>query len=148
MVRLAIDGVAGLEVDDLEIRRDGPTYTVDTLESFPDQDLFLILGADSALGLRSWKDPDRVLELATVVVAPRPGTDSTDVAALLPEAVFLDMAVLEVSGTEIREMARTGNPFRFLVTRAVHDYIDERALYTKPGEADIVGDSKDVEESS
>lgn len=148
MVRLAIEGVAGFEVDDREIRREGPTYTVDTLASFPGDDLYLILGADSALGLHSWKEPDRIPELATIVVAPRPGTDSTEVTALVPEAVFLDMAVLEVSGTEIREMARTGSPFRFLVAPAVHAFISERDLYAEGAEADMVGDSQDMEESS
>jgi len=148
MTRLAIDEVEGFEVDDRELRRSGPTFTVDTLESFPGEELYLILGADAALGLLSWKDPDRVLDLATIVVAPRLGTDSTEVAALIPDAVFLDMAVLDVSGTELRHMAHTGSPFRFLVTTAVHDYIRHHALYTKTVEPNMVGDSQDMEESS
>lgn len=148
MVRLAIEGVEGLEVDDSEVRRGGPTYTVDTLQAFPNDDVYLIVGADAAIGLRSWKEPDRVLEQATIVVAPRPGTDSADVAALLPDAVFLDMAVLEVSGTEIRGLASADRAFRFLVTRAVHHYIRELGLYTKDVETDIVGASQNMEESS
>lgn len=149
MVRLAIEGVEGFEVDDREVLRDGPTYTVDTLDEFPDdEELFLILGADAALQIDTWKDPVRVLERATIVVAPRPGTDSTQVAAQLHAAVFLDMAVLEVSGTEIREMGRSGAPFRFLVPPPVFDYIEGKGLYAEPAEADIVLESKDVEESS
>ncbi len=149
MVRLATAGIDGFEVDDQEIRRDGPTYTIDTLSSYPDdEELFLILGADAALGVHSWKDPDGVLARATIVVAPRPGTDSTDVAALLPDALFLDMSVLEVSGTEIREMARSGTPYRFLVTSVVYGYIEANGLYAQQPEKDRVGDFTDMEESS
>lgn len=149
MVRRAVEGVDGFEVDDREVLRDGPTYTVDTLDGFPeDEKLFLILGADAALRIPTWKDSERVLGRATIVVAPRPGTNSIDVAALLSEAVFLDMAVLEVSGTEIREMGRVGSPFRFLVPAPVFDYIEEKDLYAESGETDIVLESKDAEESS
>lgn len=149
MVRRAVEGVDGFEVDDREVLRDGPTYTVDTLDDFPeDEDLFLILGADAALRLDTWKDHLRVLERAVIVVAPRPRIDLTEVAALLEEALFLDMAMLEVSGTELREMGRVGSPFRFLVPAPVFDYIEEKGLYAKSVETDIVMESKDAEESS
>ncbi len=81
-------------------------------------------------------------------MVPRPGTDARDVQATLPGAVFLDMAVLEISGTEIREMAAIGEPFRFLVPLAVHDYIESVGLYAEPGGDDMVGDSSDQEEGS
>lgn len=149
MVRLAIGGVEGFEVDDQEIFRDGPTYTIDTLGSYPaDEELFVILGADAASRLHTWRAPDRVLSRATVVVAPRPGTDSTTVSALLADAMFLDMAALEVSGTEIREMARSGVPYRFLVPEPVHDYIGTHGLYPDMSEVNSVGESTDMEESS
>lgn len=149
MALRAIEGIAGFEVDDQEVLRDGPTYTIDTLRSYPDdEELFLILGADAALRIPSWKSPDEVLVRATVVVAPRPGTDSTEVAAMVANAVFLDMAVLEVSGTEIRQMAAAGAPFRFLVPAPVHDYIEASGLYTKGSEPNRVEDSTDMEESS
>jgi nicotinate-nucleotide adenylyltransferase len=149
MTELAIEGVDGFEVDPLELKREGPTYTVDTLTGFPpDEELVLILGADAALGIPTWHRFHEVLQRARVLVAPRPGTDSTAVAVALPDASFLDMAVLEVSGTEIREMAAAGGPFRFLVTEPVHRYIEENRLYAQPGKDDMVRDSPETEESS
>jgi len=148
MARLAVAGVEGLEVDDREMGRDGPTYTVDTLASFPeDEKLHLVLGADAALGIPSWKDPDEVRRQATLLVVPRPGVDSTEVGDLFPEAVFVDMAVLEISGTEIRDLARRRAPFRFLVTEEVYEYIVAHDLYAQDPPANRVGDSTDTEDS-
>ena len=148
MARLAVAGVEGLEVDDREMGRDGPTYTVDTLASFPeDEKLHLVLGADAALGIPSWKGPDEVRRQATLLVVPRPGVDSTEVGDLFPEAVFVDMAVLEISGTEIRDLARRRAPFRFLVTEEVYEYIVAHDLYAQDPPANRVGDSTDTEDS-
>lgn len=132
MTRIAVDGVPGFVADPRELERDGPTYTIDTLESLdPDDEVFIILGADAALGIHTWRRSEEVLDRATILVAPRPGTDSTMVGELLPDAVFLDMAVLEMSGTEIRHLVASGQPFRFLVTAGVHRYIVENGLYTE-----------------
>jgi nicotinate-nucleotide adenylyltransferase len=149
MTRLAIAGVEGFELDDREVRRDGPTYTADTLATFPpDEELFLILGADAASRIRTWDRADQVLARATVLVLPRPGTDSTTVFEVLPDAVFLDMAVLEISGTDIRNLARDGQAFRFLVEGSVHSYIKSNGLYPDRREADRVGEAIEMEESS
>ncbi|MCZ6631131.1 MAG: nicotinate-nucleotide adenylyltransferase [Actinobacteria bacterium] len=149
MVRLATVGVDGFHADDREATRDGLTYTVDTLATFPDsEELFLILGADAAFRVPTWERHREVLDRATVLVVPRSGTDSLAVANILPDAVFLDMAVLEVSGTEIRAMARNGNPFRFLVSDEVHTYISENNLYAEAGIADMVEGPTDMEEPS
>jgi nicotinate-nucleotide adenylyltransferase len=148
MARRAVAGVDGIEIDDREVGRDGPTYTVDTMTTFSgDEELFLVLGADAALGIPTWKDSARVRATATLLVVPRPGVDSTVLGELLPEAMFIDMAVLEISGTEIREMARRGAPFRFLVTEPVHEYIQSHGLYVEGGSDDRVGASNDTEDS-
>ncbi len=77
MTELAIEGIEGFEVDDRELHRDGPTYTIDTLLTFPaEEELFLILGADAAVGLPSWHRWEDVIERAGVLVVPRPGTES------------------------------------------------------------------------
>lgn len=147
MARLAVSDVDGLQVDDREVDRDGPTYTVDTLATFPeDEQIHLVLGADAALGIRSWKDSEQVRSRATLLVVPRAGIDSTVVAELIPEAVFLDMPVLEISGTEIREMARIGAPFRFLVSQPVYEYILSNDLYTDHPSGDRVEASSETEE--
>lgn len=149
MVRLATLGVDGFRADDREATRDGLTYTVDTLATFPEaEELFLILGADAALHVPTWKRYQEVLDRARVLVVPRSGTDSTAVAEILPDSVFLDMAILEVSGSEIRAMAWTGSPFRFLVGDVVHRYIVENNLYAEAGRADMVEGPTDMEEPS
>lgn len=149
MARLAAAGVEGFEVDTREVDRGGPTYTFDTLETFPgDEDLYLILGADAAAGLPTWHRVDEVLERVTVLVVPRPGVDSEAVMNVVPEARVLDMTVLGVSGTLIRRLASSGDPFRFLVPESVHDYIVEHRLYADPSEGDKVGDHSEMEESS
>lgn len=149
MVRLATLGVDGFRADDREATRDGLTYTVDTLATFPEaEELFLILGADAALHVPTWKRYQEVLDRATVLIVPRSGTDSTAVAEILPDSVFLDMAILEVSGSEIRAMAWTGSPFRFLVGDVVHRYIVENNLYAEAGRADMVEGPTDMEEPS
>jgi nicotinate-nucleotide adenylyltransferase len=149
MTRLAIEGVAGFEVDLREVGRDGPSYTIDTLSSFPEgEELSLILGADAAMGIESWHRWEEIVERAALLVVPRPGTDPRDVQSVLPDAVFLDMAVLEISGTEIREMAALGEPFRFLVTPSVYEYIVAHDLYADLEGGDRVGDSSDQEDGS
>lgn len=136
MCRRSVRGVPGLVVDDRELNRGGPTYTIETLESFPaDEDLFVIVGADAEANLETWHRYEDILERATLVVLPRPGwprVDRTGVKAV-------EMGLLEISGTDIRARVRSGRPFRYLVTHAVHDYIVEHDLYADRGGDDIVG---------
>lgn len=149
MTRLAVEGVDGFEVDDREVLRDGPTFTAETLETFPeDEEVCLILGADAASRLRTWERYEEVLQRTTILVVPRPGTDSTLVAAEVPEAVFLDMAVLEISGTDIRSMARSGRPYRFLLAGPVYEYIHANGLYTQPAGGDNLEAPERMEQSS
>ncbi|MGH8871136.1 MAG: nicotinate-nucleotide adenylyltransferase [Acidimicrobiia bacterium] len=134
MTRLAIEGVVGFELDDREIGRDGPTYTIDTLLGFPaDEELFLVLGADAAVGLPTWHRWEEIVERAGILVVPRPGTDLTGVVETVPAARVLEMAALEVSSTSIREMAAQGRPYRFLVPLEVHRFIESEGLYTQSG---------------
>jgi nicotinate-nucleotide adenylyltransferase len=132
MTRLAVEGTDRFEIDTREIDRDGPTYTIDTLLTFPpDEELFLILGADAALGLPSWHRWEEVLERAGILVVPRPGTDLAAVAATVPEASILDMSALDISSTSIRHLAASGRPYRFLVPSEVHRFIEGNGLYTQ-----------------
>ncbi len=145
MCRLAVDGVSGLEVDDREVVRSGPTYTVDTLATFPDdEELFLILGADSAARVDTWHRWEEVAARVTVAVAPRPGVSIPDLDA----AVVIDMGLLEVSGTDIRARLAAGRPCRYLVTGPVYDYLTENRLYAGGGEDDMVLSSSDLEDPS
>jgi nicotinate-nucleotide adenylyltransferase len=140
MCRLAIAGdEQRFEVSDLEAGREGPSYTVDTLEQLhsriSDSELFLIVGGDIAVGLPSWHEPDRVLSLATVAVAERPGTGRAAVEQALgrlrggERARFFDMPEIGVSSTMLRDRVRTGVPTRYLMPDAVRSYIDRHQLY-------------------
>jgi len=148
MAQLATMGVDGFEVDEREVRRDGPTYTIDTLHSFPDdEDLFVIMGADAASGFRTWHRWEDIVDRSTILVMPRPGTDPRSVGEAVPGALLLDMAPLDVSATAIRKMAGSGEPYRFLVHAAVYEYIEANHLYAQTRSGDRVGASYDQEES-
>ena len=149
MVELAIAGNDRFAVDRREIDRDGPSYTVDTLEDLhaarvaagASPDLTLILSAEAFLGLMTWREPRRVMELARVVVAPRDGYPAAGPAFLaehLPDladrATFLDGPRLRLSASELRARAAAGRSLRYLVPDAVAAYIGDHALYQTPPE--------------
>ena len=144
MVELAIAGNERFAVDRLEVDRVGPSYTVDTLESMRgarlaaglSDDLVLILSAEAFLGLMTWREPRRVVELARLVVAPRDGYPEAGpefLAAHLPDladrARFLDSPHLRLSGSELRRRAADGRSLRYLVPDAVAAYIGDHGLY-------------------
>lgn len=134
MTVLALDGIDYFEADDREVRRDGWTYTVDTLRSFPpDEDLFLIVGADAARGIPTWHEADEVVRRATVVVIPRPGVDRREVDEALSASRYewLDTPDVRLSGTMLRRRASAGRSIRFLVREAVWRYVEENRLYVR-----------------
>lgn len=151
MVGLAIAGNARFGVDRLELERAGPSYTVDTLLALrarrlaagASPDLTLILSADAFLGLMTWREPRRVLELARVVVAPRDGfadagpdflaAHLSDVPDLADRATFLDGPRLRISASELRARAAAGRSLRYLVPDAVAAYISDHGLYQHTG---------------
>ena len=135
MTRLAVDDVSYFEADDREVLREGWTYTVDTLAEFGDDDLVLILGADAAARIPTWRRPDEVLKLATVAVVPRPGTTESAVVEALPGGFhWLGGPELDISGTMLRSRLAEGRSVRFLVPDAVAAYIDEHGLYAPEGD--------------
>lgn len=149
MVELAIDDAVGFELDRREIERDGPTYTIDTLQSFGESDeLSLIVGADAAAGFHTWHRYEEILGRANLLVVPRPGVDAVAAVDRVPGARLLEMAALDVSSTMIRRMAKDGRPFRYLVTERVHKYIKARNLYTNGRIDDMVGETSETETSS
>jgi nicotinate-nucleotide adenylyltransferase len=139
MCRLAIAGDERFAVSDIEARREGPSYTVDTLQELhanqPESELFLIVGGDVALGFAGWREPERVLTLATLAVAERARNTRAAIETELglvaggERAWFFDMPAIEISSTMLRERARRGEPTRYLVPDAVRNYIDQHGLY-------------------
>lgn len=140
MCRLAIAGdERRFDVSDLEVRREGTSYTIDTLQELhanqPESELFLIVGGDVAREFGSWQDPEGVLALATLAVAQRPGTARAAVEQTLRQVVggeraqFFAMPEIGISSTLLRERARDGEPTRYLTPEAVRSYIDRHRLY-------------------
>jgi len=127
------------DVSDVEILREGPSYTVDTLELLhsreSESELFLIVGGDIAAGLPKWREPERVLSLATLAVAGRRGTSRAEVDEALSRlpggerARFFQMPTISVSSTVLRRRVRDGQPIRYYVPDAVVSYIDRHRLY-------------------
>lgn len=129
MVERAVEGVEYFLADDREIRRSGPTYTIDTLAEFPADELVLILGADAAAGLPTWREWKRVIASARVAVVPRTGVAREAVEALGVSLDWLDMPELNVSGTDLRRRAAAGASLRFYVREPVWRYIVAEGLY-------------------
>ena len=131
MTLLATRDNPAFEVSRIEIDRDGPTYTVDTLRELhanePDADLFFITGADAILDILSWKDPDEAMELATFVAVTRPGYE----LERLPrdEIKILEIPALAISSTDIRRRVAEGRPIRYLLPDEVAAHIKVQGLY-------------------
>lgn len=118
------------EVDDREVRRPGPTYTIDTLLERGDDCPVLILGADAARGLPTWHRAEEVMDLARVAVVPRPGEERAAVdEALGGRAEWLDMPEFPVSGSEIRAKAERRGNIHYLLPQPVWAYILVHGLY-------------------
>lgn len=157
MVRLAVAGVAELCVDERELRRPGPSYTVDTLRQlrveYPTTPLCLVVGSDAFSGLTTWHEWEHLIELAHLVVIARPGARpplNPRLAQLVRECevndartlrqalsgllLFQEITPLAISSSEIRRLVEAGHSIRYLVPDAVHDYILEHGLYRKAPE--------------
>jgi nicotinate-nucleotide adenylyltransferase len=137
MLQLAVGDNALFEVSTQELERAGPSYTVDTLEDLhelhPDSELFLIMGEDALADLANWREPERIMDLATLAVASRGGEDIAAAGQVLPHflerVVWIEMEALEISASRIRENVRMGASIHYLVPDAVLEYIREQALY-------------------
>ncbi len=121
-----------IEVSDAEIRRGGETYTADTLEEMkahdPTVELFLLVGSDAAAGLPTWKRPDRVRALATTVVVERGGRVGGRPPDDWPHLV-IDVPLMEVSSSDLRQRFADGRPVEAFVPPAVIDRIRRLGLY-------------------
>ena len=147
MVELAIAGEPRFAVSRIEIERPGPSYTADTVEALiaePDSDdrpieLTVILSAESFADLPSWHEPARLLRLARIAVAPRPGHPAPTPAWLaqrLPgfaeRVVVLEGPHLDISASDIRARVAAGRPIERLVPPPVAAYIEAHHLYREP----------------
>jgi nicotinate-nucleotide adenylyltransferase len=139
MTRLAAAEDSRFSVSTLEVERDGPSYTYETLELLADEkgdrDLVFVMGADAAVGLESWRRPERVVELARLAVARRSGISDAEVGAVMRSlgadgrATMLEMPQFGVSSSAVRDRAAAGRPLRYLVPEPVARFIEEKGIY-------------------
>jgi nicotinate-nucleotide adenylyltransferase len=139
LVELAIGADERFRASRIEIDRDGPSYTSDTLrelrERGPDDELFLILGGDQAVSLPTWHEREEVLGLATIAVFERATTSRNAIGIKLARLRgverlrFLEMPRIDISSTMVRRRAAQGRPIRYLVPDKVADFIGAHSLY-------------------
>ena len=158
MVEAAVCDNPAFAVSDIEARRPGKSYSVQTLEILgkerPADEFYFIIGLDSFRDLASWRDYARLFELAHLVVAARPGVFPGDPRELLPVAIkerfcyndasrtlrhhggnsvfFVEETRLDISSTRIRQLVAAGRSIRYLVPPTVVDYISSHGLYRRP----------------
>jgi nicotinate-nucleotide adenylyltransferase len=169
MAALAVNGVAGLEVSDLELTAPGTSYTADTLDRIQESgigaaQIFFILGADAFAEIETWHRYPRLLDLANFVVVSRPGYDGHAITRRLPALsdrlapvaadrpgsgsedtkIFVIPAITpDVSSTEIRRRLRAGRPIAGMVTDAVERHIRQHRLYVDDGTSTLTHSAAD-----
>jgi nicotinate-nucleotide adenylyltransferase len=143
MLKLAMAGYERFEISTIEIDRGGVSYSVDTVSALagqhPEAELFFLMGADSLVDLPTWREPDRLCELAVPLVVRRAGSPEPDFASLadLVDRTRLDeirrhqveMPIVELSSSDIRSCVAAGRSIRYRTPRAVQKYIENHKLY-------------------
>ena len=154
LARAASEGLHGMSVSDIELRRAGPSYAVETLEELraqePDAGLVWLLGADAALGFGSWRSPERIAQLAALGVAERDGVSRPQVEQALAQAGFrfeggeaspaavdlapgtavpIEMPRVDISSSMVRQRVREGRPIGDLVPDGVAEAVARGGLY-------------------
>lgn len=146
MLLRAIEPDERLEMTTVDLDRDGPHYSADTLEIlaeiYPDAQLYFLMGSDSYRDLPKWHEPLRLFDHASLLVGRRPNSayDRDELWRELPPArtrtEFVDIPLIEISSTEVRKRVSEGRPIDYLVPRSVQDYIERNGLYLDSVEED------------
>lgn len=141
MLRVAIEDDPLFQISTIELERQGPSFTLDTLRELkhrldPNVDLSFLTGCDSLMQLHTWHEPDRLLEEFSVVILDRPTEHSVDWPAvevhfphIRTQVTVVHVIQLEISSSDIRQRVATGRPIRYYVPPAVEQYIRRKALY-------------------
>jgi nicotinate-nucleotide adenylyltransferase len=141
MLKLALAGRPEFRITLMEVRRPGPSYSIDTIAKMKkrlkaDDEIFFILGWDSLLTLYRWQEPERLIRLCRIVAAPRPGYPKPDIRQLeenLPgiseRTVVMEKPLIDISATRVRERVQQGLPIDDLVPAPVAAYVREKGLY-------------------
>lgn len=136
MIKLAIQNNPKFELSDIEIKRKGKSYTVDTLKYFKQKydDLYFVIGADNIKDFHRWKEPDTILKLAKLIVTNRGGIEQKIPQRLRGKKIFVcKIPDIEISSTLIRNNIRSNKSIKYLVPEKVEKYIIKNKLYTNYG---------------
>ena len=130
MICFAIKTNKYFSVSNIEIKRDGKSYTIDSLKEFkkiyPDDDLYFIIGSDLLKYLDDWKDLSQIIKMVSFVAATRPGYPLEKIPSYIST---IPIRAVDISGFEIRKAIKEGKSFRYLVPEAVFRYVEEKRLY-------------------
>lgn len=133
MTQIAIAGNPNFDISTVDIEREGPTYTVDTLKDIqrlnPDADLYFITGADAISQIMTWKNIDDLWPLAKFIGVTRPGHDLKVPKVANAEVSILEIPALAISSTDIRARVKAGKPVDYLLPDSVIEYIHNHDLY-------------------
>ena len=137
MLELAVEGNPNFEISDVELKRKGISYTIDTVKaiktemSLKNNEIFYLMGSDSLLEFQHWKEPEGILNECQVIVAIRPGFRPSDIPSwILQRIQFANIPRFEISSTNIRHRWVENKTIRYMVTLPVWEYIEKNNLYS------------------
>ncbi len=136
MIGLAIRDNPAFRVSDIELRRGGRSFTIDTIRALASEyqvtrdELFLIMGADNLKAIHTWKQPEAIQSLCRLVVVQRPQHPvAFHTSGIISDWISVDAPLLDISSTNIRQRLHAGKSVRYLIPGVVIDYIREKSLY-------------------
>jgi nicotinate-nucleotide adenylyltransferase len=134
MLRFAIEGNDAFGISDIELRREGPSYTADTLEALAgerlDDAFWFIVGADALTDMRHWREPERIARHARIGAAPRSGSEMSHDGVIPSDRIDgFECPALDISSTDIRARVSSGRSIRYMLPDAVCRYIEANRLY-------------------
>ena len=137
MLELAVEGNPNFEISDVELKRKGVSYTIDTVKaiktemSLKNNEIFYLIGSDSLLEFQHWKEPEEILNECQVIIAIRPGFRPSDIPSwILQRIQFANIPRFEISSTNIRHRWVENKTIRYMVTLPVWEYIEKNNLYS------------------
>lgn len=134
MTALALEGNPKFSISDMELKREGLSYTVDTLKTlrkaYRNSEIYFLAGSDMLEEIHTWRDPEQVYKLAKMIIAIRPGFDGFDCDNhFAKKSIIVPITGMDISSSRIREMVGKGESIRYLVPLKVEEYIEKKKLY-------------------
>jgi nicotinate-nucleotide adenylyltransferase len=136
MTQLGLEGNPKFLASDLELKRGGLSYTIDTLRQleklYPDREMYFLTGSDVLDEIHTWKEPEQIYKRVKMVIAIRPGFDRFDPKnRFAQKSIIVPITGIDVSSSEIRAKVKKGESIRYLVPAKVEEYINKKKLYRK-----------------